>query len=506
MMRWVAALALGVVTFAWSGGESHAKTVRVAVPPVIRNFAQPFQRSGNPSVRFSVYDTLTREDSTGRLGPSLATSWKLESPTLWRFELRPDVTFHNGVPLTARVVADSLAVLTTTKDATHDLAPEVASIERLEVVDATTLLIHTRVPDLILPRRLALIRIVEPVAWAAMGATEYAKAPVGTGPYRVTSWGDGAGLTTLAAVPKSWRGSGEITQLEIRDVPDATARVQALLSGKVDLAFSIAPEDIATLKAAGQDAEIFPAPMVMGLTLRNMADSHPALRDARVRRALNHAVDKQAISREIMAGALPAARAAFTEGVTGYSEGLTAYDFDPDRARRLLAEAGYPDGFTITAGVVSGQVPSDSLLFQAVAQDLRRVGVTLELRSLTFPDFIERLNTARWQDFDAFSLLWGAATYADASRNLDRHSCRSPAPYFCEPSVMPLLEAVSAAVDPGEREQRLKAAVARTHELAPAIWLVQHASIVGRAANLRGLDLAFEGVYFERLSWTDNGQ
>jgi peptide/nickel transport system substrate-binding protein len=490
--------ALAIAPSAWSGTD----TVRIAVPPGIRNFAQPFQRSGNPVVRFAVYDTLTREDSAGRLGPGLARSWRLETPTLWRFELRPGVVFHNGVALTAHVVADSLMILRDGQGAVFDLAPEVASIARIETPDAATLLIHTRGPDLILPRRLALIRIVEPAAWAAMGADGYAKAPVGTGPFSVASWGEGSGVTTLRAAPSSWRAAGSVATVEIRDVPDATARVQAILSGRADLAYGLGPEDIATLTAAGRAADVFPAPMVMGLTLRNMADSHPALRDERVRRALNHAVDKRALSREIMAGALAPARTGFTAGVTGYVDGLAPYDFDPDRARRLLAEAGYPDGFAITAGVISGQVPSDTLLFQAVAQDLRRVGVALELRSLPYPDFIERLTTGRWKGLDVFSLLWGAATYADASRNLDRHSCNNPTPYFCEPDVMPLLQAVNVATDPDERERRLQAAVARYHDLAPAIWLVEYAAIFGRAAELQGLEVAFEGVFFERLSWS----
>lgn len=503
MRRWVALGLTILLASAPGGGQAAEATLRVAVPAGMPNFAQPFQRPGNAAVRFAVFDTLTREDSTGRLGPGLAVAWQLEAPTVWRFDLRRGVTFHNGVPLNARTVADSLAILQAGRGAAFDLAAETDGIVRVEARDEATVAIHTRAPDPILPRRLGLIRIVEPGAWAALGAENYAKTPVGTGPYRVASWGDGAGETTLEAVPTSWRAPQAIRRIAIRNVPDSTARVQALLSNRVDLAFGLGPDDIAVLKAGGRAADVFPAPMVMALTLRNVGDAHPALRDARVRQALNHAVDRQAISRQIMAGAMAPARTGFTPGVTGYDPALAPYDHDPERARRLLAEAGYAEGLSLSAGVTLGQVPNDTLVFQAVAQDLRRVGVNLELRSLTFPDFIERLTTARWEGIDAFSMLWGAASYADASRYLDRHSCNNPAPYFCEPGFMPLLQAVNAAVTPDERERHLKAAVARAHALAPAIWLVEYASIVGRAAELRGLELAFEGIYFERLGWAD---
>lgn len=492
-----------IESLTWLGVAPHAQasTVRLGVPSSVANFAQPFTRPGNAIVRFAVFDTLTREDSTGRLGPMLALSWQMEEPKVWVFKLRPGVRFHNGVPFTAQTVADTIKILKTAQGAVFDLASEVAGIARVEPIDEHTVRIITAEPDAILSRRLGLIRMIEPGAWASMGADAYAKAPVGTGPYKVTSWDGNAGSTVLTAAPESWRKVRAIDRVEIRNIPDSTARVQALLSERVDIAFGLSPDDIGTLESGGMTAHIFPGPMVMALTLRNMKDSHPALRDKRVRQALNFAVDKSAISKTIMAGAMTPARGGFTDGTTGFNPALTAYNFDPERARRLLAEAGYPKGFQFVAGVTLGQVPNDSLAFQAVAQDLLRVGVSVELRALTYPDFIERLTTGRWSGIDAFSMLWGAATYADAYRALDRHSCNNPTPYFCDETAMPTLNRVRSIADPSTRERELQAAVATYHELAPAIWLVEYASIVGGARTLQGIELPFEGLYLERLFW-----
>lgn len=478
-----------------------AATLRVAVPATVPTFGAPFTRPGPAEIRFAVYDTLTREDSTGRLGPALALSWRMKDPTTWEFDLRPGVRFSNGVPFTARTVGDTIAILQADAAKVFDLAGEVAGIVAVVAEGDGRVRIRTRTPDLLLPRRLQLIRMVEPEAWKRLGAEAYSKAPIGTGPYRVADWGGTTGETILEAVPGSWREPAEMTRVKIRYAPDETARVQALLSGKVDLAFALSPDDIGTLESAGMTPLVFPAPMVMALTLRNRPDASPALSDRRVRQALNLAINRPALAHSIMADTMPPARTGFTRGTTGGDADLTPYGYDPDRARELLKEAGYATGLKLVAGVTIGQVANDTLIFQAVAADLRNVGVDLELRTLTFPDFIDRLTAAKWQGIDAFSMLWGAASYADAYRFLERHSCANPAAYFCEPAAMPRLAAVRAATDPSSRERALKDAVAAYHELAPAIWLLEYANILGAAGRLKNVTLAFEGIHFERMTF-----
>ncbi|MDX2142538.1 MAG: ABC transporter substrate-binding protein [Rhodospirillaceae bacterium] len=479
------------------------ESLRVATPVGGSNFAQPFTRPGNAAVRFAVFDTLTREDSAGKLGPQLATSWRMDTPTSWTFTLRPGVRFHNGVAFSSAAVATTIEILQKSTGIGFDLASEVAGIARVDQIDPLTVRFILTAPDAILPRRLGLIRIIEAGAWATMGPDAYARNPIGTGPYRVAAWDDSAASTILESVPESWRAANAIQRIEIRDVADATARVQALLSGRVDVAFALSPDDISVLESAGARAHVFPGPMVMSLTMRNVEGTHPAFHDERVRRALNYAIDRASISNQIMSGAMKPAGMGFTAGVTGYNPSIEPFTYDPDRAKKLLAEAGYPDGFKFVAGVTLGQVPNDTAVFQSVAQDLKRIGVVAELRTLTFPDFLERLTSGRWNDISVFSMLWGAATYADAYRYLERHSCLNAVRYFCEPQITPKLERARLIADPLEREQALQALVADYQRLAPAIWILEYASIIGTARKLSGLDLAFEGIYFERLHWDD---
>jgi peptide/nickel transport system substrate-binding protein len=479
---------------------AEAKTLRVAAISPAITFGAPFARDEGGGLRWSIYDGLTVVDS-GALKPGLAESWSVENPTTWVFKLRSGVVYSNGEMFDAAAAA---AALTSLSDPAQRFprALDVPGLKSVRARDAVTLEVITAAPDPLLPRRLGMVPIPAPKAWAALGSEAFAKAAIGTGPFKVVNWG--AAGYRLEAVPTSWRKSKEITVLQTTLIPDATARIKALLSDRVDITFGLSPDDIEQVKAAGYAVRVTPVDSVLSIAYRTVREDAAPLKDVRVRQALNYAVDKQAIVDQILAGTTRVATQGTVPSVPGYNPDLKPYPYDPARAKKMLADAGYPDGFKMTVAVYGGLLPNDTVMFQKMAQDLGAVGVQTELRSMTFADYARRLFNGDWQGIDAFSNGWLSVGLGDPLRAADQFSCGYSAPFFCEPQMMPLLDAARTEMDPAKREKLMKNVMAEFNARGVALWLVEFSAITGHSPRVKRYDTREGiGIYYETLEMAD---
>ena len=480
-----------------------ARTISMAgagAPPSLGN---PYGSVGQP-VWGSIYDALTVQGVDGTLKPALALSWEAITPTTWRLTLREDVFFHNGTPFNAEAAAATLNFLLEPSSRRYVVAAEMKNVERIEVIDSTTLDIILSQPDAVLPKRLNLIYIVEPNLWRDLGPEEFALAPVGTGPFRLEDWGRTTGRMIIKSVESgSFRPSKEVTEVDIVSLNDAAARIQALLSNRVDISTQLSPDDIPLLEANGYNVLKQPTPIIMSIALRNVRDENVPLKDVRVRQALNYAVNKQAIAQVIMSGLVEPATQGVATGTFGHNPDLEGFPYNPDKARALLAEAGYPDGFDFVIEALIGLTPNDTLLYTQMIQDLARVGVNAELRGIPFANFVGKYVTGQWEETDAFSLTWNAAPFNDAARPLEQFSCTKSGAFFCEPSLTPLIEASTKEMDIAKREALLQGIMADFNQAAPSILLVSQTLIFGMAPEIEVLKTRFGGVEFEEITFAD---
>jgi peptide/nickel transport system substrate-binding protein len=455
------------------------RIVRVAMrrlPPAMADIAA---HSGQPSIDIwpAFFDGLTFLDADGRTQPWLATEWVLVDDTTWRFRLRKGVRFSNGEPFDAHAVQTSVDNVLFGYGAgnlvRHSLLPTVSGAR---VIDDHTIEITTYSPDPLLPRRLAQFYPLPPKYFAEVGPRGFARAPVGTGPFMVTSWE--VGIVRTRVNPHAWNPP-RVDGVDFVEIPDITARRQAIESRQVHLAQYLAPDDVRDLEPLGIRTIQAPEPRIR-LIVFIVREGSP-LRSVLVRRALNHAVNREAIVKYLLAGA-PVATQVGIRAMEGFDTSLEPFAYDPARARELLAQAGYPDGLSLTMEVLA-TTNTDRLVFEAVAADLAEAGVKVELRTVEFERWRANLLSGNWKG-DMYT--WSAAIgpLFDISRIWEYMSCDRPRPPFCQPEISRLIEARTSEMDPVRRAELMARANALLQEDPPAILLHELTAVHG----LRGID------------------
>ena len=384
-------------------------------------------------VAWQVYDSLVNRDEKFQLEPSLALSWQAVAPTTWRFKLRPGVTFHDGAPFTADDAVFSIE---------RALAPpsqrsfQLKGVKSAAKVDALTFDILLEAPDAVLPEKLQGLGMMNK-AWCIKHKVELAqdfngkqetyavRNAMGSGPYMLERYEPDV-KTVLRKNPRWWgwsdKRSGnvdEITWLTIRS--DAT-RLAALISGEVDLVLDPPTPDIARLKSESslnvvQTADIGEQYLAFDqwhdeLEGSDVKGRNP-FKDLRVRKAVYHAINTELIVQKVLRGAGVATGAFLSTRVEGSPAELDRrLPFDPAKAKALLAEAGYPNGFSVTLDCVN--VAWREAVCQAMTAMLTQVGIRTTLRSLPTNQFFPKLSqgTASFAEFG-----WTASTDAWASLN-----------------------------------------------------------------------------------------
>ncbi|KFL29822.1 hypothetical protein JP75_18665 [Devosia riboflavina] len=426
----VAGVLMAASTFTAYGQDSTVRVAFGALPAVLDPFqaATPPYSIANRAIYSYVTQVSATPDGKVETTPGIAESWSQINPTTWEFKLRAGLAFSNGEPLDAAAVKASADYLLNPENA-KGLLGALSMIAGVTVVDAATVRFETKTPDGIFPRRLAALAVVPPVAFMA-DPQKFMAAPIGSGPWMVEKWVPNESLTlvpnpdTVGAEPKSDR-------LEFRAIPEASGRIAALQSGGVDIAQGIPSDQVASLI---NDFNIVDKVEPGSWQMTIYQEAGP-LNDKRVRQALNYAVDKELLLEAVMGGYGAVSQGQVVpEGVTGYCPDVKAYPYDPEKAKALLAEAGYAPGeLTFDFQSPSGFVTNDRALAEATAAMLSEVGVNTNIKFLelsTFQDayrnqskrapiFAWRLTTAPFMtaDLSARWYLSGATTHPTGYSN-----------------------------------------------------------------------------------------
>jgi peptide/nickel transport system substrate-binding protein len=490
----MAALMVGVSQAPVSAAPS---TITIAVPGLPPSQGNPFKEGpGTPGIHTyaAIFDALTRVDDKGIVRARLATYWKNTNATTWRFTLREDVKFSNGEAFNAEAVKATIDFITSADGRKLVIgSTELPELASASVVSEFVVDIKTSVADAILPAQLAALYIVAPKAWKTAGQDVFAKAPIGTGPYKVDS------ISTtrieLTAFTGSWR-EPKADKLVIIPLADAASRLQALQSGQVNMVAGINPDQIAAAKKSKATVISVPAPQVMSLAF-NVVGGGP-VKDVRVRQALNYAVDKEAIANGLLAGKGKAATQGVTPVVYGYNKAVTGYQYDPAKAKELLAAAGYEKGLTLAADITVGSFPSDNLIYQAVKSDLAKVGVTLNYTTITFAQWLPQYNANSWKG-DAFGLSWNSAPRGDASRPYAIFVCKPVGAFYCNADEDALVKKAATELNAAKRLAILKDIAVKVTASAPALYIVEQIDLYALGKGVHGFSAGNRAISYENI-------
>ena len=344
----------------------------------------------------NIYEPLVGRGKKLELAPGLATAWRQTAPTVWRFNLRQNVKFHDGTPFTAD---DVIFSLDRAKDESSDVKTHVAFIKEIRKVDANTVDIVTSEPFPILAGARSATWFIMSKAWCeknnATRPSTCAKAPRttparnanGTGPFMLKSREPGV-RTVLVPNPAYWdKVESNVTEAIFTPIKNDATRVAALISGDIDMMEPVPLQDIEKLKAA-PNLKVLQGPELRTIFLgmdqsrdellfSNVKGKNP-FKDKRVRQAFYQAIDIEAIKSSHHARRGDADQSDDRAGHQGVPEMNKRLPYDPEAAKKLLAEAGYPDGFEVGMNCPNDRYVNDAAICQAVAAMLARIGVKVE--------------------------------------------------------------------------------------------------------------------------------
>jgi peptide/nickel transport system substrate-binding protein len=338
----------------------------------------------------NMFESLIEFDAKLRIHPKLAVSWKLLDPLTWEIKLRPGVTFQDGTPFTGDDVAFSLKRARDVPNSPGPLSSFVRPVKETEVIDPLTLHIHTEQPTPLLMDMIGRIFIVPAKLGPSVTSEDFAagRAMIGTGAYRFKQSIPGDRVV-VDANRNYWGAKPTFDTVTLKFLGDAASRSAALLSGAVDVIEQIPPSDISLFQNR-QDVSLYSvtSTRLIYLAMDQGRDDSPfitdaagkpmkvnPLKDRRVRLALSKMINRQAIVDRVVSGAGEAAGQIVPEGMGGYDASLQPMAFDPAGAKKLLVEAGYPNGFGLTIHGSSNRFPNDSQLTQALGQMFSRGGL-----------------------------------------------------------------------------------------------------------------------------------
>lgn len=504
-------------------GTASAQTVRIGNQgDALSMDPHSLNESLQLSVTGNVYEPLVTRDKDLNLIPALAAGWKQTSPTVWRFELRKGVQFHDGTPFTADDVLFSIA---RASGDGSDMRTYTNDIKEVRKIDSHTVEIETKAPFPILPAQLSFLYIMSK-KWSE---ENQATRPVdrrkgvenaasfranGTGPFRLRERQPNV-KTSFVRNGNYWgKIEGNVVNVEYTPIGNDATRVAALLSGQVDVIEPVPVQDVARINAGGK-AKVMQGPELRWIFLgmdqkrdellySNVKGKNP-FKDKRVRQAFYQAIDINGIQKNVMRGAATPAALLIGPGVSGYDASIDKrLPYDVEAAKKLLADAGYPNGFEVGMNCPNDRYVNDSNVCQAVASNLARIGVKVNLQAETkgtyFPKILRR-------DTSFYLLGWSPSTY-DAHNVLnaiircvdDKGAGQFNLGSYCNPKVDELTLKIASETDQAKRNAMIKEAYAIHSEDVGHLPLHQQALAWGVGNNVQLIQRADNQMPFRYMS------
>jgi len=434
--------------------------------------AQAVNDRSSRVVTANIFETLLTRTADGVLVPGLAESFEAVDDDTWRFSLRSGITFHDGSAFNAESAAFSLNRMLDEEYETQR-SSYIRGILDAVAVDEFTLDINTDGINAVLPLEVAQLPMIP-----LDTGDEINDAPVGTGPYVFSSWDRGESITAVAN-PDYWGDAPNIAEFQVRFIADSQTALNALQAGEVDLVLDILPEQVDLVPVA-KSAPATEFSFVQFNTYK------PELSDPRVRIALNMAVDKELLAEGLYGGyARPNAAQHLSETMLGYNDDLEAFPYDPDRARELLAEAGYADGFEITLNAPIGRYLRAEESAEYIAQAFNDVGVDTTVRLWEWNEF-RSAGRIPGDEPEAFDLryAWNSNEWFDAARITSHVTCGGSSSKICDERVTELFEQGVATLDQDMRDAIYQEAWAGLNANPHAVYLLQQDLIYGLSERL----------------------
>lgn len=435
----------------------------------------PHEDSNSPNNATSrhIWDSLINRGGAAENQPQLAIEWEVVDDTHWRFKLREGVTFHDGSAFDAEDVVASL--IRARDKESQAFASYTRNIAEVTAEDDHTVLVETTVPDPMILNSLSRIRII---------SSEYADAPVvdfengdaaiGTGPFKLVSYTPGDRIELernddYHAGPANW------SKVTLRLVPDNGGRFASLLAGDLDLIESLPAEGVERVEGSddfmiirgqstrlvylGMDVSRDQSPFITNKD-GSPLDANP-FKDERVRKALLMAMNREAIVDRVMQKNGTVAHQYVAKGFFGHSDKVEEVGYDPEGAKALLAEAGYPDGFALTIHGPSGRYVNDSEVVQAAGQMLTRIGIDTEVEVMPWSVYAGKYSVG---EYSLFLGSWGIntgevsnpAVAVVAGRDADRGTGRYNGGGINVPEINALLEEATSTLGEAERKPLLQ--------------------------------------------------
>ncbi|MCD6289935.1 MAG: ABC transporter substrate-binding protein [Anaerolineae bacterium] len=437
-------------------------------------------------------ETLVVTDKDGNVQPKLATSWEVSDDGLeYTLHLRKGVTFHDGTPMNAEAVKWNLDRMLDPK-VKMPMRSTFAAIKKVEAVDEYTIKIYLSQPFAPLISSLSLENagIISPKSVNMEGNSyESVTRPVGTGPYIFEERVKGERIE-ITRNPNYWGEKPYYDKVVFRVVPEAATRESLLLAGQVDLIILPPISDLPALQK-NSDVKVLLAPSDRTIFIA-INTLHKPLDDVRVRQALNYAVDKQEIIKGVLFGAAEPLDAPMAPNLFGYCK-LQPYEYNPDKAKALLAEAGVKD-LQLNFIAPTGRYVQDFQAAQAISNYLNEIGIKAPVSTMDWPSYVAAIMTPPDKNTIDLHFLGWAPDYLDAAQQMMQfYSPESPpngleTSFYKNPKVDELIEAAGKETNPDKRKDLYCQASRLIWEDAPWIFLwVQRFPIVYRA-NIAGVD------------------
>ena len=387
LLKGAAALGAAAAVPLTTGGPAQAQTTQKKELVVAQGgdiaFFDPHMSTSSNDIRvsFNVFDNLTSRHPDGKLYPGLATEWKLSGPTTWTFKLRQGVKFHNGDAFTS---ADAKFSLERTYDpaAKTRVATVFTTIDRIEAPDPGTLVVHTKKPDPLLPARLGFYagQIVPEKYLKAVGADEFNRKPVGTGPVRFVSWTKDDRLV-LEANPAYWGGRIDVDRIVFRAVPETAPRIAGLLKGEMDVITQLPPDQGEKVNA-NASTKVSGA-LYAGLYVLAVNSKVPPLNNPLVKQALSLAIDREAIVKELWRGRGIVPSQPIAKGDNHFEAALPPLAYNPAEARERLKKAGYK-GEEVFIETTVGYTANDKPMSEAIQAMWKDVGINAKVEVMEY--------------------------------------------------------------------------------------------------------------------------
>ncbi len=431
----------------------------------------------NNNVAAHIYGYLVERNEKSQPQPGLATEWKVIDPLTWEFKLRRGVKFHDGSDFTAADVVASIERVPTVPNSPSPFTAFTKQIKEVIVVDPLTIRFKTATPYPLMPSDMTQVAIIsKSAAKATTDDFNSGRAAIGTGPYKLVRYAKGDRIE-LARFDGYWGGKTPWTKVTMRLLPQDASRVAALLSGDVQVIENVPTSDAAQLKKDKRlgmyrtvadrliylhmDSDRDVSPFVTDKAGKPLAKN--PLKDPRVRKAMSKAINRPAIVEKVMEGEAVPSGQLVADFLFGATKNLKVEAYDPAGAKKLLTEAGYPDGFALTIHAPNNRYVNDAKIAQAVAQMLTRVGIETKVVAMPSATFFTQASDLKF----SFMLLGWSTGTGEASSSLkailmtynrDRGFGTANRGRYSNGKVDALTEDALAIVDDAKREAMLQRA------------------------------------------------